>query len=339
MALNGTGLPNLTDYCKTVDPSGNALPVVDRLSQEQSIINDMPVYESNMEAGELFAAAVEEPTPSKRKLNQGIKASKGKDEQVFETFVKYEERSIVDESIVPSAAKLAAFRAGQLAESISSLGKGMTEEIFYGDPSKDKESFKGIALRYGDGTLANAPRTLINAAGNTAYLTSIYLIIWEKERGMFGFAPKGSKTGIDITDLTPNNKPHKIEDPEVPGAAFLGYETFLKWRLGLALKDARYCARVANIDLDSISDSNLIKLLRRATNMVESLDIGKACWYMNRYAVDRVENALDAKNNVHYTEASPTLLKMRTLHRIPIRLCDRIKGGDGKTGETKVNFV
>ncbi|MGB2579518.1 hypothetical protein AAIR98_001437 [Elusimicrobium simillimum] len=334
---NGTGLPNLSDYAKSIDPNGDVVPAVDRLAEENEIINDMPVIEGNLDTGDVYLASTERPAASKRRVNSGVEATKGKNEQIVEGYAHYEQRSIVDKRLVPAQAKIEDFRAQELGKSISALGEGMSGEIFYGDAKEDPDAFNGFAVRYSDPKKAG--RTLIDGKGTGTHLTSIYLVCWDKEVGAYGFVPKGAKVGINVTDLTPGNKPHKIEDAKKPGAAFLGYETFVEWDQGIGVKDLRFCSRIANLDLDSISDAELLKLLRRATNMVQTLNKGKFCWYMNRWATDRVEGALDAKNNVQFTNESPSLLKLRTLHRIPLRMCDAIKGGAAeREGETLVKF-
>jgi hypothetical protein len=330
MATLGTNYPTLSDGMRSCGGTDGELAIVDRLSAENQIIEDMPIYESNTDMGEKFGASTEEPKVFERDLNRGIPSSKGSDKHVFESLTQLEKRSVLDEDEIVDSGKLKEYRAGQLAKTISALGKSMTAKIFYGDVKKNPRSINGLAARLNN----NALRGVIDGGGAAAKttLTSLYLIVWEKERGMYGFYRKGTKAGIDFKDLTPNG-PHKLIDPTDPNKAFLGYEDWVKWNLGLALKDPRYVGRLCNIDVDTITDTNLLQLTRRVSNMIENLNVGKAAWYCNRYAIDRIENALDAKGNVNYIQSDPTAVRVRLLHKIPLRLCDGIVGA-GQTAET-----
>jgi hypothetical protein len=106
---------------------------------------------------------------------------------------------------------------------------------------------------------------------------------------------------------------------------------------GLMVKDWRYVARIANIDVGDLAGAtpaDLPKYMIRAANKIPSLKSGRAAWYMNRTAKQWLDiqrlmgpgsgTTQTTNSNVRRTLEQSDGRSFPDFMGIPIRLVDQI---------------
>jgi len=117
---------------------------------------------------------------------------------------------------------------------------------------------------------------------------------------------------------------------------YYGYCTNFKWKPGIAVKNFRKVARVANIDMSDLitygsgSDTsvNLVNKFILAKNRIYNLS-GNAVWYVNETVFSWLEIMLNnPKAGSLYVSRQELMGKLPQLYvcGIPVRMCDAILG-------------
>ena len=100
MATLSANNPTLLDLVKAKDPNGAIALVVEALSKRNPILQDMVWKEGNLDTGHQFTSRNSLPSPTWRKLNQGVSPNKSTREQTVETCGRMEAHSEIDEALV-----------------------------------------------------------------------------------------------------------------------------------------------------------------------------------------------------------------------------------------------
>ena len=90
------------------------------------------------------------------------------------------------------------------------------------------------------------------------------------------------------------------DDGITTGAQFEAYRSKFSWDCGLAVEDARYLVRIANIDDDVLAETGnaLILKMSDAAEQIQSLDDCKPVFYMNRRVRSYLrKQAIDSTKN------------------------------------------
>lgn len=283
MATIGTGIANLKDVAKLLDPDGSIPDVVDLLSQENAILEDQHVIEGNLPTGHQSTVQVTEPSTTWRKLNQGVTPSKGTTAQVVDQAAMLESWSEVDVELAKINGNLAAFRLAQAKPHLTAMGKEMADTLIYGNGGTSPQEFDGLATRYNSLSGNNAVN-IIDGGGTGSDNLSVWLVGWG-EGQVHGIYPKGSVAGLERNDLG-------IQTVQTGTGIGTGrmraYQEQYIWKNGLAVPDWRYACRIANIDASDLSGvtsaADLSELMFRATERLPSLNSGRPVFYMNRTA-------------------------------------------------------
>lgn len=281
MATLSSSVLTLKDWAKTVDPQGNTAAIVELLGQTNEILSDMLWREGNLPTGHRTTVRTSLPTPSWRKINQGIAPSKSTSEQIDETIGMLESFSTVDKDLVELNGNTAQFRLEEARSFIEAMNQEFVGTLFYGNSDIAPEEFKGFAPRYND-LSASISQNIIDGGGTGSDNASIWLVVWG-ENTVCGIFPRGSKAGLVHEDLGLDT----VETTAgVAGNLMRAYRDRWQWKAGLALKDWRYVVRIANIDVSNLvaksSAADVVELMIKATHTVQSLNAGKPVFYMNR---------------------------------------------------------
>ena len=278
------------------------------------------------------------PSVAWGRLYQGIPQSKGGYAVVADTTGFVESRSSVDERELEIADNPALLRLLEAEGHLEAMAQEIESGIFYNDDVTSPEKFKGLAARYNATGGGGAGNQIVSAGGAGSDNTSIWIVTWS-EKTTFLLHPKGTKAGIQREDkgsqrvLDSNNNPYYVK------------EELFRTHIGVGLKDWRFNARVANIDVSNMQGGSvdLHKYLRQAiyklpstysTKMVgadgtfnanASVE-GRTVIYMNR----DVLQALDALG----TDSSNAALRLgttelegrmvQTWRNIPIEVTDAL---------------
>lgn len=282
MAGVGANVLTLADRAKRLDPSGKIADIVELLSLNNEIIDDMHWEEGNLDTGHQITVRTGLPTVAWRLMNGGVAVSKSTTAQATEGCGMMEAWSEVDEDLANLGGNAAAVRLSEARAFVEAMNQEFASTLFYGNSSIDPEEFTGLSIRYSS-TTANNGQNIISAGGAGSDNSSIWLIVWGPN-SIFGIYPKGSMAGLKHSDLG-------VETVEVTagvgsGTRMRAYRDRWQWKCGLALKDWRFAVRIPNIDISNLvgeaSAADLFKLMIKATHRIPNLKAGRAAFYMNR---------------------------------------------------------
>lgn len=243
------------DWAKRLDANGNIADVVEILAQTNEVLRDMMVKQANNGSIHKTTVRTGIPQGTWRKLNYGAAGGKSTMAQVQDTTGMLEAFPWVDKALADMNGNTAAFRLSETRGWFQGFSQQMAETLFYGDTAIYPERFMGLAPRY-DQLSADSGRNIIDAGGTGSDNTSIWGITWS-DAATHGIFPKGSKAGLQHTPL-PGIQLQYDEN----GHQFVVYKDWLKWDLGLTVRDWRANVRIANIDISLLtSDVTYLKSL------------------------------------------------------------------------------
>ena len=335
MAVLGNTALTLSDWRKRMAPDGSVDFIIEALMNANPIMDDIPWMMGNLPTGNKTTIRTSMPTPSIRRINRGVARHKTQTEQVTDTCIILEDRSVVDIELLALAQNGEAFRRSEDAAFVAGFSDAVAANIFYGDTDADGETFNGLAARYntyGDESYKNKAAYQVISAGTAGTKnTSGYFVGWGTH-ATTGIYPKGSSLGLHQRDLGENT----VTDAD--GREYQAVTTLFTWKCGLAVGDIRSNAAVRNIDMSTLGTMTsaqklaLIEKFIRAKNRIRGIQSRdkKVVLYVGDELYNFFELYLLDKNNVHVTRqelmnAAPQLY----LSGIPIKKCDTISEEEG----------
>ena len=286
MATNNQGLPTLLDIARRTDPDGKIAKIVEALTVDTPLLQDMPWFQTNGTDGHLITTREALPSLTWRKYNQGVLPTKSATGQVVETCGMLEGISKVDVALAKRNGDAAAFRASEDLAFMASYNRVLEDAFFYASQKVNPERITGLSPRLDK--LSGIPYSsqIINhgalATSTDADQASIWLVGWG-DRKVYGIYPKGSVVGMQHQDLG-EDLVTDTASASATGSEFLAYRSHFKWEAGLAVEDARYLVRICNIDISNASRSadTLIQAMEQACEQIQSLDGCSPVFYCNR---------------------------------------------------------
>lgn len=279
MAVLSTTLMTLIEWGKRLGPDGNILDIAELLSQTNAVLTDMPFQEGNLPTGNRTAVRTGLPAATWRLLNQGVAASRSTTAQIDEQCGMLESRGQVDKDLAELSGNLAAFRLSEATPHMEAMNQQMVSTLFYGNSGTTAEQFTGLSPRYNALSGAGNSSHVLNGGGVGSDNCSIWLLGWGSQ-GLFGIYPKGSQAGLKHEDLGLNDA------FDASNNRFRAYLDWWQWKCGIALKDWRYCVRIANIDVSNMvaqsSAADLIELMIKAIHRIPFIEMVKPVFYVNR---------------------------------------------------------
>ncbi len=284
MATLNSSVLTLLDWGKRIGPDSKVMKIVEILSQQNPMLDEMLWKEGNLVTGERTTIRTGLPTVYWRLLNQGIPSSKSTTAQVDENCGMLEAWSEVDKDLAELNGNAGAFRLSEAQPFLEAMNQEMAQTLFYGNSSTAQEEFNGLSIRYSSlsTSVANS-QNIVSAGGAGSDNSSIYLIGWG-ENGVHGIFPKGSQAGIKHEDLGLVT----VETTAgIAGNRMRAYQDHWQWKGGLVVKDWRQAVRIANIDISNLvaksSAADLTELMIKAMHRIPNLSgSGKFVFYMNR---------------------------------------------------------
>lgn len=331
MSVLGNTALTLSDWRKRMAPDGSIDFIIEALQNANPIMDDIVWMMGNLPTGNKTTLRTSMPTPSVRRINRGVARHKSQTEQVTDTTIILEDRSVVDIELLALAQNGEAFRRSEDAAFVAGFSDAVAANIFYGDTTADAgETFNGIAMRYneyGDATYKNKAAYQVISAGTAGTNnTSGYFVGWGTH-ATTGIYPKGSQLGLQQRDLGEST----VTDAN--GREYQAVTTLFTWKCGLAVGDIRANAAVRNIDMSTLGSLTsaqklaLVEKFIRAKNRIRGIQSRdkKVVLYVGDELYNFFELYLLDKNNVHITRqelmnAAPQLY----LSGIPIKKCDAI---------------
>lgn len=239
---------SLKDVIALKNPDGTLANVAEILMQSNSMIEDMPVMEGNVETGEQLTLRRSLGTPHWKRYNEPVKPSVSRTTQENEVTGHLEDWSEIDCDLADKAgASLGDFLLRESKPKMQAMSQEMAKTIVYGSLGADAKTFNGFMTRMNtlNGDYMNGEPIVIDAGGtNEGGLASVLLIGWSPET-IYGLYPKGAQGGLQFEDKG------KITKDTDTGLLDV-YRSKFSWDMGLAVRDYRYAVRIANIDVEEL---------------------------------------------------------------------------------------
>lgn len=330
MATIGNTLPTLFDIAKREGKDGKIMTIVEMLSQENAMIDDMPFMEGNTATGHEATIRTGLPSVFYRLKNMGTPNSKSQTAQVIENASELVGRSQVDVKIAARNGNANAYRLSESKPFVMAMGQQQQETLIYGTAA-NSAAYVGLAARYSDLSATNA-ENIISAGGAGADNASIYLVGWGAE-SVFGIYPKGSKAGLEHRDLGEDD----VDDAN--GNPFRAFKDLYTWENGLVVKDWRYVVRIPNIDISdllaktgtqaSTAPTKITRCMSRSIARLPSIRSVTAVFYVNRTVGSHLmEMAMDENSAfVGFKDARNQFgdtIHQLTFMDVPVKIVDKL---------------
>lgn len=314
--------PTLSDVIKARDPKGGMAQLVEALTTLTPALEDATWKEGNLPNGELVTTRSGLPSIGWRAYNEGVTAGKSRRDQITETCGMLEGVSNVDVKLAKFGGRDAAeFRASEDKGFLIAMKKEIETGIFYHSTASSPRKFNGLTPRLND---LDGPYNdqIVNSdiSSTDADQTSVWLVVWHPET-VYMMYPPGSAAGFSHKDLGER----MVEDDA--GKEYLAYTSVFNWDVGLVVKDARYVARLCNIDTSAIAKTGklLIEGLIDLVERVESTEIGRPVLYMNRTISTYLrQQAVDSTKNSTLTFENIGGKRVMHFSGIPVRRTDAL---------------
>ena len=241
MATIGNTYLTLMDLYKMSDETREIADIIEILAQRNDILADAPAIECNQGATHLTTVRAGLPTPTWRKLYQGVQPTKGTTAQVKDATGMMEDWSEIDAKLVEMAKNPAKFRLNEAKAHIEGLMQECASTLVYGDVASEPEKFTGLAARFNDPAAGNGGQ-LVNGGGTGSVNSSVWFVTWG-ENSVHLLYPEGSKAGLSREDKGKDVK------EKTDGSLYDVYREKFTWDVGLSVRDWRGVSRICNIDM------------------------------------------------------------------------------------------
>jgi hypothetical protein len=339
MATIGVAALTYADWAKRMDDGYKVARIIELLSQTNEILEDMLVIEGNLPTGHKTTIRTGLPQATWRLLNLGVPNAKSTTAQLVDTCGNLETYAVIDKDIADLNGNTAEFRLSEVKAFLEGMSQQVATNLIYGNQFLNPERFTGLAPRYSTKTTANSNTAfnVLDGGGTSNSNTSIWITVWGDDT-LHATFPKGKITGLQHRDMG--------EWPVLDSSqnTYQAYRDHFKWEIGLVLRDWRYVARVANIDvtqLTGVSAANLINLIIRAlyrlptapvsATTVQTSDtpevranMGRTVLYANRVVRTYLDLQAMNKTNVLLRIEEFDGKPITTFRGIPVRTCDAI---------------
>lgn len=324
MATLGNSFIDLIDIYKMQDGQGQFNPIIEMLMEMNPILEDAIAIECNKGTTHLHTVRTGLPSVTWGRLYQGVPNSKGRTAQVEDTTGFVEGLSTIDKRLLELSTNEGAVRLSEAQAYLEAMSQEVASKIFYGDTASDPEEFMGLAPRFNDKSAANGGQ-IIDAGGTGSDNTSVWFVTWGDNQCNLLY-PKGTQAGVQREDMGEQ----RVTDPS--GNPYYAKEEKFTWHVGMAVKDWRYVARVANIDVSDMAGGTikLYDFMRKAYYKLQSRRVagGKMAIYCNRDVLEALDAlATNAGASDNFTRLKPMEIEgkeVMTYRGIPIRESDAL---------------
>jgi hypothetical protein len=282
MAVQNQQFPTLLDVATRSDPKGKIAKIVEALTIDTPLLQDMPWVEANGPDGHLITTRTALPSLTWRRYNEGTVPSKSKTAQVTETTGILDGLSKVDVALAKRNGNEAAFRQSEDLAFMAAYNRSLEDAFFYASQKANPERVTGLSPRLD--ALSGIPygsQIIQHATGVVGSdITSIWLVGWGP-RKVYGIYPPGTVAGLQVNDMGIQLETEAGTTNQLPM-----YRTYFSWQCGFAVEDARYLVRGANIKTSTLAGSGattLIQMMIKMTEQIQSLNDCMPVFYCNRF--------------------------------------------------------
>jgi hypothetical protein len=321
--INATYL-DIADLAKQTENGKLTSTIIEILMQTNEVLADMVVVECNEGTRHKTSIRTGLPTPTWRRLYEGVQPTKSTMKQVHDTTGMAEDWSEIDAQLVKLSKNPALFRLNESKAHLEGMNNEISSKLFYGNTDTAPEQFLGLAPRF-DSLSAENGDQIIDAAGTGSTNTSVWFIVWG-DRTVHALYPQGTQGGLQHTPIGEETKTNS------DGSLLRVVRDKYEWNIGLTVRDWRYVVRIANLKIADLRSgaTDIYKYMRKAYYQLPAnfKGAGKAAIYCNSDVLE----ALDAKStsghsgtaSVYLTRTEVEGKEVLTYRGIPLRRCDAI---------------
>jgi hypothetical protein len=269
MATLGPLALTYRDIMARTDPNGQVAQIIEILSQTNEILDVMVVKEGNLPTGHQTTQRTGLPSATWRLMNQGVQPAKSTTAQVTDSCGMLETYSDLDLALYELNGNSKDYRLSEDVAFMEGMNQQSAGGFIYSNSLMTPAQIMGLAPRYSTvSTLnANTANNVIDAGGTGSTNTSIYVMVWG-DQYIHGIYPKGSVIGLEARDLGEQTLYTAIGSGQTQ---YQVLRTHFRWKLGLCVRDWRYCIRICNIDVTQLAGANAPNLINALIKAVHKL--------------------------------------------------------------------
>ncbi|KPM64025.1 phage capsid protein [Pseudomonas putida] len=323
MAILTSTMPTLIDKFSREDKDKKIMKIVELMAKQNDILMDAEYMECNDGSKHKTTMRSGIPEPTWRMFNQGVQPSKSTTVPVLDTTGMMEDYGLVDKALADLSGNADAFRASENLGKLQGFNNKASRYMFYGNSQAEPQAFLGLTPRY-NSLSAESGRNIVDAGGTGSTNTSIWFVTWG-ELTTHLLYPKGSVAGFQHRNLGEDTVKDDV------GGEFQAYRDHFKWDIGMSVRDWRANARVANIDVttltsDAATGAKLIENMIKAYYLLDNpmQGEGKTVIYCNRTIQTFLHLQAMNSKNVNLTLGEYAGRKIPELLGIPIKRCDEL---------------
>ncbi|MBT2339528.1 MULTISPECIES: major capsid protein [Pseudomonas] len=323
MGILTSTMPTLLDKFSREDSQKKIMKIVELMAKRNDILMDAEYQECNDGSKHKTTMRSGIPEPAWRLFNKGVQPSKSTTVPVLDTTGMMEDYGKVDKALADLSGNADAFRVSENIAKLQGFNNKASRYMFYGNTASEPEAFLGLSPRYNDKS-AESGANIIDAGGTGSTNTSIWFVTWG-EMTTHLLYPKGSVAGFQHKNLGEDT----VTDGN--GGEFQAYRDHFKWDIGMSVRDWRANARIANIDVttltrDGATGANIIDLMIDAMYRLDNPDQGegRTVIYANRTIQSWLHKQAMNSKNVNLTIGEYGGKKIPEFLGIPIKRVDAL---------------
>ncbi|SNS15927.1 major capsid protein [Pseudomonas segetis] len=323
MGILTSTMPTLLDKFSREDSQKKIMKIVELMAKQNDILMDAEYQECNDGSKHKTTMRSGIPEPTWRMFNKGVQPSKSTTVPVLDTTGMMEDYGKVDKALADLSGNADAFRVSENIAKLQGFNNKASRYMFYGNTQSEPEAFLGLSPRYND-LSAESGANIVDGEGTGSTNASIWFVTWG-EMTTHLLYPKDSVAGFQHRNLGEDT----VKDDD--GGEFQAYRDHFKWDIGMSVRDWRANARIANIDVttltkDAATGTDLIEKMIRAYYLLENpmQGEGRTVIYCNRTLQTFLHLQAMKEKNVNLTLGEYAGRKIPELLGIPIKRCDAL---------------
>lgn len=285
MATLATGVYTLAEMAGLLDPNFGPAQVINMLSQMNPLVGRMPMKQTNLPTGHQQTLQVTLPGITVKAVNTGVAPTKGTTTKTIDPLSILEAWCEVDQDAIVPGDNVKAVRAELAQTYIEAMAQKAAQLYVYGNSAVTAGEPLGLTPRYNSLTTTSSTypnwTNIIDGGGTGTDNSSIWVLGLGAGK-ITGLYPMGGTAGLTHED-------YDLQTSQVTAGIGGGgtlarvYRERFQWKMGLAVGDWRYAARLANVDISALVAEtgtgnvdiikNLIKLISRMPILDSTTDI------------------------------------------------------------------
>lgn len=324
MSLVGKSYLNLKDHYAQQEGGQITSTIIDLFVKSGVLLEDAIAVECNDGTSHKTTVRNGLPEVEFRKFYQGTAPTKGEYTQVTDKTAMLDAYSVIDKKLADLNGNTAQFRLNEAQAFIQAMNDKVQTNVFYGNKNTNDSAFDGLSVRYNEISTEkdSIGAQIVDAGGKGDKNTSIWFVTWGDKHTHLIY-PKGSKAGLDHKD----HGEQTVKAPDGMGD-MQAYRDYFTWDVGLALRNYKATARIANIDTTALEGENGINLINMMVDAYYKVNRhakgGKTVVYANETVAAYLHKQAMNKANVNLTIGEFAGQPIVNFLGLPVKVADQL---------------